>query len=134
MAEADYPGQIARRRGALIEYLEPELARRKSTLDHAQAAALDRLQQLADELTAFRSARKSALRRLFAPPDVPRGVYLGRRRPRKNVPDGQLLRERQNTAQNARPFPRVHARRARGAGNAQPRYRSADGRRRTDRR
>jgi len=76
MAEADYPGQIARRRGALIEYLEPELARRKSTLDHAQAAALDRLQQLADELTAFRSARKSALRRLFAPPDVPRGVYL----------------------------------------------------------
>src|SRR5947207_14036501 len=76
MAEADYPGQIARREGALIEYLEPELARRKSTLDHAQAAALDRLQQLADELTAFRSARESALRRLFAPPDVPHGVYL----------------------------------------------------------
>ena len=69
-------GQIARRRRALIEYLEPELARRKSTLDHAQAAALDRLQQLADELTAFRSARQSTLRRLFAPPDVPRGVYL----------------------------------------------------------
>src|SRR5439155_1522397 len=76
MIEADYPGQIARREGALIEYLEPELARRKSTLDHAQAAALDRLQQLADELTAFRSARESTLRRLFAPPDVPRGVYL----------------------------------------------------------
>ena len=69
-------GQIARRHGALIEYLEPELARRRSTLDHAQAAALDRLQQLADELTAFRSARESTLRRLFAPPDVPRGVYL----------------------------------------------------------
>src|SRR5437899_10167280 len=76
MAEADYPGQIARRRGALIEYLEPELARRQSTLDHAQIAALDRLQQLADELTAFRSARESKLRRLFAPPDVPRGVYF----------------------------------------------------------
>src|SRR5438105_2406953 len=74
--EADYPGQIARRHGALIDYLEPELARRNSTLDHAQAAALDRLQQLADELVAFRSARQSALRRLFAPPDVPRGVYL----------------------------------------------------------
>jgi cell division protein ZapE len=76
MVEADYPGQIARREGALIEYLEPELARRNSTLDHSQAAALDRLQQLSDELTAFRSARESTLRRLFAPPDVPRGVYL----------------------------------------------------------
>jgi cell division protein ZapE len=76
MVEADYPGQIARREGALIEYLEPELARRNSTLDHSQAAALDRLQQLSDELTAFRSARESRLRRLFAPPDVPRGVYL----------------------------------------------------------
>jgi cell division protein ZapE len=76
MVEADYPGQIARREGALIEYLEPELARRNSTLDHSQAAALDRLQQLSDELTAFRSARESTLRRLFAPPDVPHGVYL----------------------------------------------------------
>ena len=76
MVEADYPGQISRREGALIEYLEPELARRNSTLDHAQAAALDRLQQLSAELTAFRSARESTLRRLFAPPDVPRGVYL----------------------------------------------------------
>jgi cell division protein ZapE len=76
MVEADYPGQISRREGALIEYLEPELARRNSTLDHAQAAALDRLQQLSNELTAFRSARESTLRRLFAPPDVPRGVYL----------------------------------------------------------
>jgi cell division protein ZapE len=76
MVEADYPGQISRREGALIEYLEPELARRNSTLDHAQAAALDRLQQLSNELTAFRSVRESTLRRLFAPPDVPRGVYL----------------------------------------------------------
>ena len=76
MIEADYPGQIARRRGALVEYIEPELERRRSTLDHAQAAALDRLQQLADELAAFREARESTLRRLFAPPEVPRGVYL----------------------------------------------------------
>jgi len=76
MIEADYPGQIARRQGALIDHLEHELARRNSALDHAQAAALDRLQQLADELAEFRSARESALRRLFAPPDVPRGVYL----------------------------------------------------------
>ena len=68
--------QIARREGALIDYLEPLLAARHSTLDHAQIAALDRLQQLADELTAFRAARQSTLKRLFAPPDVPRGVYF----------------------------------------------------------
>ena len=76
MAEADYPGQIARRHGALVDFLEPELARRHSTLDHAQAAALDRLQQLADDMAAFKEARESTLRRLFAPPEVPRGVYL----------------------------------------------------------
>jgi len=76
MTEADYPGQIARRRGALVDYIEPELARRRSTLDYAQAAALDRLQQLADDLAAFKEARESALRRLFSPPEVPRGVYL----------------------------------------------------------
>ena len=76
MTEADYPGQIARRRGALVDYIEPELARRRSTLDYAQAAALDRLQQLADDLAGFKEARESALRRLFSPPEVPRGVYL----------------------------------------------------------
>ena len=76
MGLADYPGQIERRQGALIDFLEPLLAQRRATLDHAQATALDRLQTLADELTAFREARQSALKRLFAPPDVPRGVYL----------------------------------------------------------
>ena len=76
MIEADVPGQIARRHGALIEYLEPLLARRGSVLDPAQAAALERLQLLADLLAAFRQARRSTLKRMFAPPEVPRGVYL----------------------------------------------------------
>jgi cell division protein ZapE len=76
MAQADYPGQIARRTGALIDYLEPRLAERGGMLDHAQADALDRLQLLADELEAFRAARQSTLKRLFAPPPAPRGVYL----------------------------------------------------------
>jgi cell division protein ZapE len=76
MIEADYPGQISRRHGGLIDYLEPLLDQRRATLDHAQIAALDRLQQLSDELVAFKAARKSALKRLFAAPEVPRGVYL----------------------------------------------------------
>jgi cell division protein ZapE len=76
MIGADYPGQIARRHGGLIEYLEPLLDQRHATLDHSQIAALDRLQQLSDELATFAAARKSTLRRLFAAPDIPRGVYL----------------------------------------------------------
>ncbi len=67
---------VALRRGALFDWLLPILAARGTTLDHAQAAALDRLQQLAHELAEFRAARQSTLKRLFAPPEVPRGVYL----------------------------------------------------------
>lgn len=76
MSLAEDPGQIHRRHGGLIDYLEPRLAERRSTLDHAQLAALERLQRLSDELAAFRAARESRLRRLLAPPDVPRGVYF----------------------------------------------------------
>ncbi|HEY5861948.1 MAG TPA: AFG1/ZapE family ATPase, partial [Casimicrobiaceae bacterium] len=76
MTGADYPGQIARRRGALYDYLEPRLAARGILLDHAQTDALVRLQTLADVLAAFREARQSTLKRIFSPPDVPRGVYL----------------------------------------------------------
>jgi cell division protein ZapE len=73
---ADDPGQISRRHGGVIDYLDPLLDRRRSTLDHAQMAALERLQELADALAAFRAARRSTLRRLFAAPEVPRGVYM----------------------------------------------------------
>ena len=73
---AEVPDQIERRHGALIDYLEPLLAKRHSTLDHAQSAALDRLQALADDLARFKVARQSTLQRIFAPPEVPRGVYL----------------------------------------------------------
>jgi cell division protein ZapE len=73
---ADDPGQVSRRHGGLIDYLEPLLDRRRATLDPAQIGALERLQKLADELAAFRVARRSALKRLFAAPEVPRGVYL----------------------------------------------------------
>ena len=76
MTGALAPGNTARRTGALSDYLEPLLAKRRATLDAAQALALDRLQRLSDELTEFRAARKSTLTRIFNAPDVPRGVYL----------------------------------------------------------
>src|SRR5574340_664471 len=69
-------GQIARRHGGLIDYLEPLLDHRQSTLDPAQVAAMERLQELSDELEAFRAARESRLKRIFAAPPVPRGIYL----------------------------------------------------------
>lgn len=65
-----------RREGRLIAWLDPILAARGTTLDHSQAAALDRLQSLSSELEAFRAARRSTLKKIFSPPDVPRGVYL----------------------------------------------------------
>jgi len=76
MNDADAHGEIGRRSGALIAWIDPILAARGTTLDHAQVAALERLQQLATELEAFRAARQSTLKKIFAPPDVPRGVYL----------------------------------------------------------
>ncbi|NDP42634.1 MAG: cell division protein ZapE [Aromatoleum sp.] len=76
MNAAVVPGNVWARCGALIAYVEPILAGRGATLDAAQAAAMDRLQALADELADFRAARQSTLKRLFAPPEVPRGVYL----------------------------------------------------------
>jgi cell division protein ZapE len=64
------------RGGSLHDHLRPLLAARGTTLDPAQQRALERLQRLADELAAFRTARQSKLKRLFARPDVPRGLYL----------------------------------------------------------
>jgi len=69
-------GDVTARHDAFVAWLEPLLAARGTTLDHAQAAAFDRLSQVATELEAFRAARQSTLKRLFLPPDVPRGVYL----------------------------------------------------------
>jgi cell division protein ZapE len=62
--------------GTMAAWLAPILAARGTRLDSAQAAARDRLQALALALQAFRAARQSTLTKIFAPPEVPRGVYL----------------------------------------------------------
>jgi cell division protein ZapE len=76
MNDADAPGEIGPRSGALIAWVDPILAMRGTTLDHAQVAALERLQRLATEFETFRAARRSTLKKLFSPPAVPRGVYI----------------------------------------------------------
>ncbi len=76
MSDAVHEPRITARQPTLLEHLEPIFATRGTTLDPSQAAALQRLQRLSDELTAFRAARQSTLKRLFAPPELPRGIYL----------------------------------------------------------
>ena len=76
MNDAAASGEVTARHDALAACIDRILTARGTTLDHAQAAALDRLQQLTEELVAFRVARESKLKRLFSPPAVPRGVYL----------------------------------------------------------
>jgi cell division protein ZapE len=62
--------------GTMASWLAPILTARGTTLDPAQAAARDRLQELASLLESFRAARQSTLKKLFSPPEVPRGAYL----------------------------------------------------------
>ena len=60
----------------MLQTLEKLTTERGITLDDAQQRAAVRLAQLNDELTAFRNKRASLLARVFARPDVPKGVYL----------------------------------------------------------
>ncbi|MEP7062637.1 MAG: cell division protein ZapE [Betaproteobacteria bacterium] len=60
----------------LASQFDAELAQRHASADASQRIARDRLLRLAGELSRFRIARLSTLKRLFAPPDVPRGMYL----------------------------------------------------------
>ena len=76
MSGGGIEGDVAPRHDAFVDWLEPLLAARGTTLDHSQLAAFDRLEVLATELEAFRAARQSTLTKIFLPPDVPRGVYM----------------------------------------------------------
>ena len=60
----------------MLQTLEKLAAERGITLDDAQQRAAAHLAQLNDELTAFRNKRASLLGRVFARPEVPKGVYL----------------------------------------------------------
>ena len=60
----------------MIEAYERLLAARNFTADAAQRAAADPLPRLYYELLSFKVGRRSTVRRLFAPPEVPSGVYF----------------------------------------------------------
>ena len=60
----------------MIEAYERMLAVRKFRADPAQRAAAERLQELYYDLLSFKVGRRNALRRVFAPPELPRGVYF----------------------------------------------------------
>ena len=62
-------------RGMLDAY-EALLSARGFLADAAQRAAAQRLQQLYYQLLSFKVGRRSTLRRIFAPPELPRGVYF----------------------------------------------------------
>lgn len=60
----------------MLDAYEAALKSRGYKSDPAQRSAVVRLQQLYTELVAFKAARRSTLRRVFARPHVPRSVYF----------------------------------------------------------
>lgn len=57
-------------------HLDDALAARGYTLDEAQRKAADRLARLDEQWAQYKHARRNALLKLVARPDIPRGVYL----------------------------------------------------------
>ena len=62
-------------RGMLDAY-EAVLSHHGFSADSAQRAAAERLQLLYYQLLSFKVGRQSTMRRIFSPPEVPRGVYF----------------------------------------------------------
>jgi cell division protein ZapE len=60
----------------VIAIYEQSLARRGFVSDPAQWRAVERLQRLYEEWSAYKARRNNALKRLLVHPDLPKGVYL----------------------------------------------------------
>jgi cell division protein ZapE len=61
---------------SVIDLYQRALRRRGFKSDSSQMRAVERLQQLYEEWTAYKARRSTALRRLVVRPPLPRGVYL----------------------------------------------------------
>jgi cell division protein ZapE len=62
--------------GDVIGLYQQHLDKRGFLADPSQRRAVERLQQLYEEWSAYKTARSSALRRLIVKPPLPHGVYL----------------------------------------------------------
>jgi len=60
----------------VVALYEQSLAKRGFVSDPAQWRAVERLQQLYEEWTAYKVRRNTALKRLLVKPPLPKGVYL----------------------------------------------------------
>jgi cell division protein ZapE len=60
----------------VVSVYEASLARRGFVKDSSQWRAVERLQQLYEEWSAYKKRRDSALKRLLVKPPLPKGVYL----------------------------------------------------------
>ena len=60
----------------VVALYEQSLSKRGFVADSSQWRAVERLQQLYEEWTAYKARRSSALRRLLVKPPIPKGVYL----------------------------------------------------------
>src|SRR2546425_10520610 len=61
---------------SVVDLYHRTLERRGFKSDSSQLRAVERLQQLYEEWTAYKARRSTALRRLVVHPPLPRGVYL----------------------------------------------------------
>jgi cell division protein ZapE len=60
----------------VVSLYEESLTRRGFVADPAQRRAVERLQQLYEEWSAYKARRNTALKRLLLKPPLPKGVYL----------------------------------------------------------
>jgi cell division protein ZapE len=60
----------------VVSVYEASLAKRGFVSDPSQRRAVERLQRLYEEWSAYKTRRNSALRRLLVKPPLPKGVYL----------------------------------------------------------
>ena len=60
----------------VVALYEQSLAKRGFVSDPAQWRAVERLQRLYEEWSAYKAKRSNALKRLLVHPDLPKGVYL----------------------------------------------------------
>jgi cell division protein ZapE len=63
-------------RGAVVDAYDAALKAKGYTADPAQTRAIAALQRCADDWTAYKNKRSNSLKKLFARPPIPRGVYM----------------------------------------------------------